>query len=161
MYSRIDLRLRPSIGAALLAGIPWLLLAVALALLAFTLHSAIAVLAVPPLVTGYQRWCQCGLLHSERAIVRFYRDPTPASGQTPWTIELRNGERHAVEVLGDSRVTGALAVLALRDTHGNRFGPLVLHGVWPRGADVRIDANCDATDFRRARACLRLMPRQQ
>lgn len=145
MYNRIDLHLRRSLKAGLVAATPWLALVFALSLLALYLQPLFLVALVPAAAGVWRRWQQCGNLTHPHAIVRMtVRDNLLIA-------TLRNQRELPVTVTGASRLTAGLAVLGLR--HGGRR--------WPCPVVLCTPGNATQDDFRRLRVWLRLASHDQ
>lgn len=156
MSSRVDLSFRPSALAGLIAATPWLALLAASLPLASLVHP-VALLALPAAGYGaWQRWRQCGTLEAPCAVVRLSLDTAARSAHNQWTIESRAGDRVPVTVAGHSRLSGPLALLALKPAGRHPYRLVVVHGPCPLPGGGTLSGNCEPEGFRRLRARLRL-----
>lgn len=149
MSNRIDVPLQPAIGAGLIAAAPWLVLALAAAILADQ-GPALLWLFCPAGVLG--ALCQVrssGLLTSPASITRL----TVEDGQLH--AHFADGRRFVARPASESRIFGQLALLKLKldKTAGIQPSLVVLFNSGSMGA---VSGNVRSDDFRRLRVWLKL-----
>ena len=148
MSSRIDVSLTPSLPAGLIAAAPWLLLALAGAVLGFAGEPWFLFLCPAAILGAGWQVQLSGLLRSSASVIRL----TVAEGQL--NVHLADGRSFPAHPTSDSRLFGGLALLKFRLGGTSLKPPLVVLFSFSNREEAV--GNVDPDNFRRLRVWLRL-----